>query len=29
MWSFVTQTIRNALPSHSGDRKIFKVMTSS
>jgi len=27
--SFVTQIIHNGRPSHSGDRKIFEVMTST
>ena len=28
-WSFVTQIFHNGQPSHGGDRKIFKVMTST
>ena len=28
-WSFVTQIFHNGQPSHSGDRKIFEVMTST
>ena len=28
-WSFVTQIFQNGQPSHSGDRKIFQVMTST
>ena len=28
-WSFVTQIFHNGQQSHGGDRKIFKVMTST
>jgi len=28
-WSFVTQIIHSAQPSHGGDRKTFEVMTST
>jgi hypothetical protein len=28
-WSFVTQIFHNGQPSHGGDRKTFKVMTST
>ena len=29
LWSFVTQIFHNGQPSHGGDRKTFKVMTST
>jgi hypothetical protein len=28
-WSFVTQIFHNGQPNHGGDRKAFKVMTST